>query len=76
MAIIGLKRSIHLGPTKYKYVYKHIIGLRIIYKVDIIRKEKIKYRDWFDDIEEAALAIDKKLIEAGLEPVNKLKRKD
>lgn len=76
MAIQGLKRSVGVGKTKYKYVYEHLIGLRVIYKVDIKRKNKIKYRDWFDNIEEAALVVDKKLLEAGLEPVNKLKRKD
>lgn len=76
MAIEGLKRSLSVGKTEYSYVYKHLIGLRVIYKVDIRRKNKIKYIDWFDDMEDAAIAVDKKLLEAGLEPVNKLKRKD
>lgn len=74
MAITGLRKSIQIGPTKYKYVYENLIGLRTVYKIDISRKKGIKYRDWFDDIEEAAIAVDKKLIEVGLKPVNKLKK--
>lgn len=59
------------GKTKYKYVYKYMVGGKsIIYKTQIKKKGFCNWYNFFEDIEMAAKAVDKKLLELGLQPVN------
>jgi len=51
-----------------KYQYKEIVFYRAYLK-------KFKWTKYFDNEREAAIAVDKKLLEKGKEPVNILKRK-
>lgn len=74
MASAGKKTT-----TEYKHVYKIIANGKIKYQISILRDRtgKLSYtRKNFDDIREAAIAVDKYLIGKGLEPVNILKRKE
>jgi len=71
----------YIGKTKYKYVgtYKHKETGKEYHKVKLCPGKKLKLNFYweavYDNLEEAAKAVDIKLIELGLEPVNILKRK-
>lgn len=69
MAAYGFGRSVECSKT-YKYVYQRRKGLRIIWSGEILGRSK-----WFDTEREAALFVDKVLIENGKSPVNILKLK-
>ena len=66
------KKFKRLGKTKYKYVYKVSFD-----NIETYRAELSKYHlcQCFDIIRDAAIAVDKKLLENNKEPVNILKRK-
>lgn len=66
------KKFKRLGKTKYKYVY--IVSFD---NVETYRAELSKYKfcKCFDNMRDAAIAVDKKLLENNKEPVNILKRK-
>ena len=66
------KKFKRLCKTKYKYVYKVSFD-----NIETYRAELSKYHfcKCFDVIRDAAIAIDKKLLENNKEPVNILKRK-
>ena len=65
-------RGKYLGVTEYKYVYKYIYADVVIYHAQI---GKYKWRFITKSIHEAAVAVDKKLIQYGLDPINILKKK-
>lgn len=75
MASAGKKTT-----TEYKHVYKTTVNGKVKYQISILRDRKgsgLSYtRKNFDDLREAAVAVDKYLIGKGLEPVNVLKRKE
>lgn len=66
------KKFKRLGKTRYKYVY--IVSYD---GVETYRAELSKYHlcKCFADCRLAALAVDKKLLEEGQEPINILKKK-
>ena len=57
--------------SKYKYVYAIKFKGEVIYRSYITR---LKWANYFLTEREAAIAVDKKLIEKGKEPVNILKK--
>lgn len=69
------KQAVHIGPhPTYKYIYLRQLGLDIVYFASIYNK-KIKWQNQFSTEKEAAIAVDKKLIQVGMDPVNILKKK-
>ena len=67
----------YLGPSKkYKYVYGRIACDRVwwVGKVFISKTQSTRSKN-FDTEREAAIYVDKQLIECGKPPVNILKRK-
>ena len=69
MAAYGYGRYVERSKT-YKYVVKKRKGVRIIWEGVVLGRSK-----WFDTEREAALFVDKVLIENGKSPVNILKLK-
>lgn len=69
MASYGFGKYVECSKT-YKYVEKLRKGERIIWKGVVLGRSK-----WFDTEREAALFVDKVLIENGKSPVNILKLK-
>lgn len=59
------------GTTDYKYVLGYKIKEKEFFKARIAR---FKWSKYFLNKREAAIAVDKKLIEKGKEPVNILKK--
>lgn len=67
------KRLKHIKGSKFKYCYHTLMPSgRIIYRAKI---SKFNWVALFSTEREALLAIDKKLIEKGFEPIHILKRK-
>ena len=69
MAAYGFGRRVESSKT-YKYVYQRRKGMRIIWHGEILGRSKR-----FNTEREAALFVDKVLIENGKSPVNILKLK-
>lgn len=67
---MGVKSKEVLSKTKYSYVAKCELGKEVSYKTRLPNHSS-KY---FDDIKDAARAVDKMLINQGKEPVNIYKR--
>ena len=65
----GIKR---IGSTKYKYVSEMEIGGKRRYHARIA---SLLWGKYFDDLRDAAKAVDIKMIEQGREPINILVRK-
>jgi len=61
------------GISPYKYVYGIKFRGEVVYRAYITR---LKWANYFLSEREAAIAVDKKLLEKGKEPVNILKKKD
>jgi len=63
--------------TEYKYVSKWVRGDEVIYEAKISRINKVRssWVNWYPTLREAAIAVDKKLLECGCKPVNILKKK-
>ena len=65
----GIKR---IGSTKYKYVSEMEVEEKRCYHARI---SNFLWKKYFDDLRDAAKAVDLKMIEKGKEPVNILVRK-
>lgn len=70
----GFKRD---GVTQYRYVTRFIRGQEEMFKSQLTNSvlKTTHWMNWYTTAREAAIAVDKKLLEFGLEPVNILKRK-
>lgn len=66
------KRMKRIGPTRYKYVYIVSYDGVLTYRAELA---KYHYMKCFAIAKDAALAIDKKLLENNQDPVNILKRR-
>jgi hypothetical protein len=61
-----------ISPTRYKYVYIVSYNGVLTYRAEL---PKLHFAKTFAIARDAALAIDKKLLENNIDPVNILKRK-
>ena len=69
-----MTRIKRIGSTKYKYVSEMEVGGKRCYHARI-SNSNILWGKYFDDLRDAAKAVDIKMIEKGKEPVNILVRK-
>lgn len=66
----------YLGKSQYEHVYiRELRGGQIVYVLSVNNKKYGNIQKCFTDEKEAAMYLDKILIQKGFEPINILKRK-